>query len=89
MDIIGVPIEIGYGAVVLTSVEHDQIKQTADAEAAPDAEVVVHLDLTNGHPFKVGTHRVHLALVYRDTAIADERSLGVVKLGSSIAVGVI
>jgi hypothetical protein len=89
VDVVGVPVEIGDGAVVLTGIEHDQIEQAADAEASPDTEVIVHLDLTDGHPLKVSSDSIHLSLVNRNTAVADERGLGVVELGSAIAVCVV
>jgi len=89
VDVIGVPVEICDGAVVLAGVEHDQVEQAANAEAAPDTEVVVHFDLTNGHPLKVSSDSIHLSLVDGNTAITDERSFSVVELRSAITVCVI
>jgi hypothetical protein len=89
VDVVGVPVEIGDGAVVLTGIKHDQIEQAADAEASPDTKVIVHLDLTDRHPLKVSSDSIHLSLVNRNTAVADERGLGVVELGSAIAVCVV
>lgn len=89
VNVIGVPVKIGDGAVVLTSVEHDQVEQTTNAEASPDTEVVVHLNLTNGHPLEVGSDSVHLSLINRNTTITDERCFGVVELRSTIAVCVV
>jgi hypothetical protein len=89
MDVVGVPVEIGNGAVVLTGIKHDQIKQTSNAEASPDTEVIVHFDLTDRHPLKVSSDSIHLSLIDRNTAVADERGLGVVELGSAIAVCVV
>jgi hypothetical protein len=89
MDVVGVPVEIGNGAVVLTGIKHDQIKQTSNAEASPDTEVIVHLNLADGHPFKVSSDSIHLSLVDRNTAVADERGFSVVELGSAIAVCVV
>ena len=107
MDVVGVPVQISDGSIVLSGIKHDQIEERSNGEAAPDTEVVVHLDLTDGHPpervskvsnssdcrirhsLEVGTHGVHLALVNRYTAILHKGSLGVVQLGSSIAVSVV
>lgn len=50
---------------------------------------IVHLNLSDWHPLKVRSHGVHLALVYRNSAVHDEGSLGVVQLGSSVTVCVI
>ena len=45
MNVIGVPVEIGDGSVVLPGVKHDEIKQGSDWKTPPNAEVIVHLDL--------------------------------------------
>ena len=45
----------------------------------PYSQVVVHVHLSDRHPFKVGAHGIHLALIYRDTSIFDERVLCVVQ----------
>lgn len=37
VDVIGVPVKIGDGTVVLAGVEHDQVEQRADLEVTPDA----------------------------------------------------
>lgn len=63
MHVVGVPVQIGNGAIILPRVEHDQVEQTANAEAAPDAKVVVHFDLPDRHPLKVSTDGIHLALI--------------------------
>lgn len=89
MNVVGVPVQISDGTIVLASIKHDQVEQTADAEASPNTEVVVHLDLTNGHPFKVCSDCVHFSLVNRDTTITDEGGFGVVELRSTIAVCVV
>lgn len=89
VDVISVPVEIGNGAVVLTGVKHNQVEQAANAEASPDTEVVVHLNLTNGHPLEVGSDSIHLSLVNRDTTVADKRGFGVVEIRSTIAVCVV
>ncbi len=51
--------------------------------------IISHLDLADGHPFKVCSDSVHLTLVHRDPTVFDERSLGVVELRRAVTVGVI
>lgn len=46
MNIIRVPVEVGNGSIVMTSIEHNDIEKGTNGEAPPDAQVVVHLDLT-------------------------------------------
>lgn len=46
MDVVGVPVQVGDRAVVLAGVQHDDIQERSELEAPPDAQVVVHLDLT-------------------------------------------
>jgi hypothetical protein len=41
------------------------------------------------HPFEVGSHSVHLALVNTNTAIFKERFFGVVEIGRAIAIAVV
>lgn len=53
MNIVRVPVKIGNTTVVLSSVKHYEVEQIADRKRSPDAKVVVHVDLTDGHPFKV------------------------------------
>lgn len=89
MHVIGVPVQVCDTAVVLACVEHDEIHQVADLEVAPDAQVVVHFDLANGHPFKVSSYGVHFALVNRYNAIFDEAVFGVVELWGARAPGVV
>ena len=89
MDIVGVPVQVSDTAVVLTGVEHDQIEKVSNGEVTPDTEVVVHLDLTDWHPFEVSSDSVHLALINGNTAIGNERCLGVVEVSLSITVGVL
>ena len=72
MNVVGVPVQISNGTIVLTSIKHDQVKQTANAETSPDTKVIVHLNLTNGHPLKVSSDGVHLSLIDRNASIADE-----------------
>jgi hypothetical protein len=69
VDVVGVPVQISDPAVVMTSVEHDQVHNIAKGERPPDTQIVVHLDLTEGHPFEVGADSVHLALIGRDASI--------------------
>jgi hypothetical protein len=46
--------------------------------------------LPDGHPLKVGTHGIHLALVNRDgRAVRAERLLGVVQGTESISIAVV
>ena len=53
----------GDGTIVVTGIEHDEVKEFAHGEAPPDSEIVIQIYLTDGHPFKIGSYRVHLALV--------------------------
>lgn len=46
LTVIGVPVEVGYGSVVGARVEHDQVEKRAKREGSPDAEAVVHVDLS-------------------------------------------
>jgi hypothetical protein len=43
----------GDAPVVVTGVEHDQVDQLAKGEVSPDPEVVVHVYLSDRHPFEV------------------------------------
>lgn len=47
VHVVGVPVQVGDGAVVLACVEHDQVEERADGERAPDTEIVIHLDLAD------------------------------------------
>jgi hypothetical protein len=89
VDVIGVPVEISNGTIVLTCIQHDQIEKTADAETSPDAKVIVHFDLTDGHPFEICSDGIHLSLIHGNTSVADEGGFGVVELGSAVAVCVV
>jgi len=81
MHIIGVPVQICDGPVVLASVQHGQIDELADRERPPNSQVVVHVDLPDRHPLEVGTDGVHLALVYCDAhTVFDEGIFCVVQL---------
>jgi hypothetical protein len=79
----------------MTSVEHDQIKQSTDGECSPDPEVIVHFNLSNWHPLKIGADRIHFALVEGDffsaelNIVLDERSLSVVLVGHTVTVGIV
>lgn len=53
MDVVGVPVQVRNGAVVLSSVKHDQIKEGAELEVSPDSKIVVHLDLSDWHPVEM------------------------------------
>lgn len=72
MDIVRVPIEIGDRPIVLSGIEHDEIKQRADGEAAPNPQIIVHLHLADRHPLKIGSYGVHLPLINTDATVLDE-----------------
>jgi hypothetical protein len=55
-----------------------QVKQFAHFKVAPDAQVVVEIDLADGHPFKVRSHGVHFSGVDADAAEFKKRCFGVV-----------
>jgi hypothetical protein len=79
----------GDAPVVVTGVEHDQVDQLAEGEVPPDAKVVVHVYLSDRHPFEVCPDGVHLSLINADAAILDERILRVVEAGGSVAVAIV
>lgn len=89
VDVVRVPVQVGDGPVVLPRVEHHQVEQLADAEGAPDAQVVVHLDLPDRHPLEVGADCVHLHLVDGEAAVVNERGFVVGQVGGAVAVGVV
>lgn len=39
MNVVRVPVQVGDGSVVLSSVEHDQVDKIADLKVSPDAEL--------------------------------------------------
>lgn len=88
-DVVVVPAEGGDASVVVASVEHDQVDKLAEREASPDTQVVVHVDLADGHPLEVGAHGVHLPLVDADATVVDERFFGVVQAGGATTVTVV
>ena len=61
-------METKYGCTKSVHVSHPV--RTETLTRTPDAEIVVHVDLANWHPFIVGSNRIHLALVNRYTAVA-------------------
>ncbi len=89
MNVMSIPIQICDGAIILSSVKHDEIQQGAELEASPDPKVVVHFDLADGHPLEVGSDGVHLPLVDCNTTILHERGLSIVQIRRAIAVGVV
>ena len=89
MDVIRVPVEVCDGAVVLPRVEHHEVDERADAERPPDAQVVVHFDLADRHPFEVGAHGVHFHLVDGEAAVVDEGGFVVGDVRGAVAVGVV
>ena len=77
-------------AVVVARVDNDQVHQLAQLERPPHAEVVVQIDLPDGHPLEVRPHGVHLPLVDADRrAVVAERLLGVVEVRESVTVPVV
>ena len=66
MDVVGVPIEIGNTAIVLSSVQHDEVQKGAELEASPDAEIVGHLDLPDWHPSETSVLRNMLRIHLKD-----------------------
>lgn len=45
MDVIGIPVKIGDGSIVLPGIQHDEIEQRSDRKTPPNPEVIVHFDL--------------------------------------------
>jgi hypothetical protein len=45
-DVISVPVQVGDGPVVLSSVQHEEVDEIPYLEAPPDTQIVVHLYLT-------------------------------------------
>jgi len=89
MHVVSIPVQVGDGAVVVARVEHEEVDKLADAEGAPDAQVVIHFHLADRHPFKVGAHGIHLTLVHRHASVVDEGAFGIIELGRSVAVGIV
>lgn len=81
MNVVRVPVEVSDTAIVLAGVEHDKIHEITDLEVTPDSKIVIHLNLSDGHPFKVRPDGVHFSLVNRDSAIVNKRVFGIVELG--------
>lgn len=52
----------------------------ATGESVPTSYRVVHFHLSDWLPLEIGTHRIHLALINRDTAIFNEGGLCVIEL---------
>jgi len=53
-------VKIGDGPVVDARVQHDQAEEVAKLKVSPDAQIVLGLDLADGHPLKVGSNGVGL-----------------------------
>lgn len=81
--------EISDGTIVVASVKHGQIEKGTHLEVPPDSKVVVHVNLTNGHPLEISTNSVHLALIDANAARTDERIFGVVHGAETVAVSVV
>ena len=47
LNVVVVPIQSGDAAVVIASVKHDEIEQLSHLEAAPDAQVVIEINLAD------------------------------------------
>lgn len=56
-------LQISDTAIILTSIEHDEIHQIAKLEISPDSQIIIHLHLSDRHPLKVSSDCIHLALV--------------------------
>lgn len=90
MDIVvWILTQIGYGAIIIACVEHGQIEKGAHLEIPPDPEIVVHVDLANGHPLEIGANCIHLALVDAYTSRTKERIFGVVHSAEPVTIPVI
>jgi hypothetical protein len=57
VDVVGVPVQVRDGAIVLPGIKHGQVHQLAELEVSPDSEVVIHLDLTVQHLATCGQRR--------------------------------
>lgn len=88
-DIVSIPIERRDRPIVVPSIKHNQINKLAQREATPDSEIVIHVDLADGHPLEVSTHSVHLPLVDANAAVVDERLFSVVQAGAAVSVAVV
>lgn len=75
MDIISVPVEVGDAAIVLASVEHNEIHKISNLEISPDSKIVIHLNLSNGHPLKIRSDGVHFVLINRNSVVNNESSV--------------
>jgi hypothetical protein len=56
MNIISVLIKVSDAAIILANAKHDEIHKVPNLEVSPYAEVVIHLNLSDGHPLKVGSY---------------------------------
>lgn len=52
-------------------------------------KVIIHINLSDRHPFKIRPHRIHFPLVNADATILDERFFGVVETGGPVTVAIV
>ena len=72
VDVMCIPVQIGDGSIVVTSIKHYKVKQCTDRKASPNSQIVIHFNLANWHPLKVSSNSVHLSLVDTDSAIPNK-----------------
>jgi hypothetical protein len=68
---------------------HTQIKKFAHLKVPPDAQIIIEVNLTNRHPFKVSTHCIHLTRVDTDPTKLQERSFSVIHTTEAIPVAIV
>jgi hypothetical protein len=86
----GSPTKRSDTPVIVASIQDDQVQQVAHGESPPNPQIVVHVNLPNGNPLKVGPHSVHLSLVNTDTwPIIAERLFRVVQSAEAISIAII
>ena len=90
-----IPVEISDRSVIITSIQHDKVDQSAQVERSPDAKIVVHLHLSDWHPLEVCTNGIHLPLVEADmlatklNVVLEVARFSVVLVGDTVTVSLV
>lgn len=72
----------------IRSLSHCQLRNGGNKQK-DNTHIVTDVDLSNGLPFPVGSHSVHLSLIHRDTAICNEGGFRVVEFGHTVAPSIV
>jgi len=90
-----VPVEIRDRSVIITSIQHDKVNKSTQVEGSPDTKIVVHLNLSDRHPFEVCTNCIHLPLVEADmlatklNVVLEVAGFSVVLVGDTVTVSLV